>query len=212
MAGAPPWRELREGFVSLHQVDRCAFIADEPSMRAAARLAGALVPCDLQSYAISEAPRALEWLTTRDPEEASAPSVRILPKECLLLVEMRGRLNADDLDAVSRVAATWTVSGGPLRSIVLHGSRFPGWEDPKTVLGYWEIIGDQFPRIRRFAVAVGGPLASLFADAGGEFTSAEIRRFGPTRLYEAIAWAAAAVNPSDLEPIGQRRALVRATG
>jgi hypothetical protein len=189
IVGARPWRELKEGFTALHLLDKIALVASDPAIRAAARLAAALVACDVRTYAKPEAAAATEWLMAPRTVDEEAPSIRILPDEQALLIELRGRFSEEDFDSITRVATTWTGAGGELCSLVLHGERFPGWEDPSSVVKRWQFIQNHLHDLRRIAIATGGPFGAFFASAGDEYTDAEIRRFHPARLYEAIEWA-----------------------
>jgi hypothetical protein len=187
--GGVPWNVLKEGLRTLHQVDRCAFVGDSPRIRGATPLTGALLACALRYYADSERLEALRWLSSRPTMEPKVPSIRILPDQEALLFEFRGRLTSEDLVSARRIARHWIGVGGRFQTLIFYGTRFPGWEDPGAIESHWRFLRDELPQFRRVAVATRGPLGAHFTSVGEGFVDAEIRLFGPGRLYEAMSWA-----------------------
>jgi hypothetical protein len=127
-------------------------------------------------------------LSTRD-FRSEAPDIRILPGQETLLIELRVRLSREDLDAIREISSRWIRAGGRLQSLVFHGARFPGWEDPGSLESHWRFLRDELPGIRRVAVATSGPLGAHFSFIGRDIVDAEIRLFSPNQLYDALSWA-----------------------
>jgi hypothetical protein len=187
--GGNPWTVLKDGLVLLRPFDRCAFLGGAPWVRATARVAGALFACDMRTYAESGRSNALSWLLRRPASSAEAPALRILPEQETLLIELGARLCQEDLDSIREISRRWMGPGAILQSLVFHGARFPGWEDPGSLDSHWRFLRDELPDLRRVAVATRGPLGAHFAFIGRDIVDAEIRLFSPNQLYDALSWA-----------------------
>jgi hypothetical protein len=66
------WEDLNLAFEHIHDVARCAVVADRPWLKAASQLAGALTPAQFAQFDHDEWDDAVAWLEGRD--EASSSS------------------------------------------------------------------------------------------------------------------------------------------
>jgi hypothetical protein len=187
-AGAA-WEDFRVGLRYLRLFERCAVVTDVDWVRMATRTAAMLTPCPVKVFGNAALQSAIEWLTS--PHEASL-SYRLLPERGVLVVELHGRLRADDFDALDAAADTWIESGdGSLRGIVVHARQFPGWENLGSLLRHVRFVREHHRNIRRVALAAGGTVAQIAPALVDHFVQAELKQFGADDLEPAIVWAGA---------------------
>lgn len=182
------WQDLRLGLEYLHDMERCAVVTDHGWVGAAAKLAGAMVPCEVRAYPESEKSAAIRWLT--EAAEKSTFSFRLLPESDVLLVELTSETSAEDFARVRDVADEWLEADGEVRAMVIHADDLSAWKHPATVLRHWQLIWHHHRQLSRVAVAVGGSAGDLISAVGDEFTNAEVKEFAPDQRSQAICWAA----------------------
>jgi hypothetical protein len=192
------WEDFRVGIRYLRLFERCAVVSDIAWVRAAARGAAALMPCPARVFDDAAYAQAVEWLTA---PLAPTLSYRLLPERGVIVVELHGRLRAQDLDGLEAAADEWIESAsGALRGIVVHAPQFPGWENLSSLLRHLRFVRDQHRRIRRVALAVDGAAARLVPAIVEHFVLAEIKQFSVHDLEPAIVWAAAPPPPAAERP------------
>lgn len=189
------WEDLKTGFAQLSEVERCAVVADEPWVRAVAKVAGAMVPADVRTFERAEWTEAVDWLQAETHERLS---VSLLADQGVLLIQPIEAISDEDLEHLRVIIDTWTRTGGTLRGMVIHAYRFPGWEDLRTAFHHWRLAREKAGELDRVAVAVGGTVGGFVSALGELFTDAEVHRFEPDRLVDALDWVAA---PAE-EPAG----------
>ncbi len=182
------WEDLRLGLEYLHDLERCAVVTDHVGVRAAAKLAGAMVPGDVRTYSDAERSDAVRWLA--GAPERPAISFRLLPECEVLLVEPTAGASGEDFARVREVADEWLEADGEVRGLVIHADDLSAWTRPGTVLGHWRLIRDHHRELDRVAVAVGGSAGALVSAAGEHFSHADVRHFAPDQRARAISWAA----------------------
>jgi hypothetical protein len=192
------WEDFRVGLRYLRLFDRCAVVTNTAWVRTAARAAAALLSCPTRVFDDAAYAQAVEWLTA---PLAPTLSYRLLPDRGVIIVELHGRLRAEDFDALEAAADEWVESApGSIRGIVVHAPQFPGWENLGSLLRHLRFVRDQHRRIRRVALAVDGAAARLAPAVVEHFVLAEIKQFSAHDLEPAIVWAAAPPPP----PPGER--------
>ena len=185
--GRDAWHEMRSAWRLLRESERCAVVSPDASVRGDAKVAGALVPARVRAFVPAERTEAADWLQA-EPHETL--SVRILAEVGTLLVQPMEAISQEDLEHLREVTERWLAANRRLRALVVHAYRFPSWEDLRAALHRWELVRERSSELDRVAVAVGGPAAGFIAALGELFPDAEVRRFEPHALADAIEWAA----------------------
>jgi len=185
--GGGALEDARLGLRYLRLFERCAVVSDLRWIRDSTRLVGALLPCPFRVFGNAEWDEAIRWLSS--PSEGSQLAHRLLPDAGVLVLEPRGRLRAEDFDAVALTVDPWIESEGALNGMVVHARRFPGWESFGSFLRHLQFIRDHHRRVKRVALAVDGDVAKMASGIGDHLVDAEVRRFDYDQLDEAVGWA-----------------------
>lgn len=181
------WEDAKVGLRSMRLFDGCAIVSDVGWLRDSTRLAGFMMPCPVRVFGNPERAAAVEWLGSL-PEQA-AVTYRLVPRSGVIVVEVHQPLRAQDFDALSATADAWIEEHGALQGLVIHASRFPGWENLGSFFRHIKFVRDHHRKVKRIALAVDGQLATLAPVAAAHFVDAEIKGFDAADLDAAIVWA-----------------------
>jgi hypothetical protein len=182
------WEDLKVGWRYVRLFERCAVVSDLKWIRAAWRASGAVMPFSVRVFGNDAMAEAIAWL--REPAEAVALDHHLLADRGVLVLEPKGRLRAEDFDAVAATVDPWLDANGMLQGIVVHVPSFPGWESVGGFLRHVTFVRDHHRRVRRVAIAADGKVAEFVAGSVGHFVEAEVRRFAHGEFERGLAWAA----------------------
>jgi len=178
--------DMRLGLKYLRLFERCAVVTDVGWLREAARLFGALIPCQVKVFHNAERAEAIDWLAA--PVRGTVAH-RLLPEAGVLVVEPSRPLGPEDFDAIAATVDPWLEREGRLRGIVVHARSFPGWQNVGGFLSHLRFVRDHHRRVGRIAVAADGIVADAAPGLADAFVEAEVKHFGYDRLDDAIRWA-----------------------
>lgn len=184
-AGA--WEDAKIGLQYLRLFERCAVVSDKDWIRGTARAFATMLPCPVKVYGEAELSAAVAWLGA--PAGTPRVSHRMIPEHAVLLVELQGKLGAEDFDAITATLDAWLESGRALRGFVVHAREFPGWENLGGFFRHLRFVRDHHRKIRRVALAVDGKVAKLAPALVEGLVGAEIQHFGYAEIDRAIEWA-----------------------
>lgn len=109
----------------------------------------------------------------------------------MVVVEPKGKLRAEDFDALETDVDNWLESsGGTIQGLVVRAPEFPGWRDLGTALRHTRFVRNHHRKVRRLAWAVDRKLTAIAPSLAQHFVKADIVRFDPDHLEAAIDWAA----------------------
>lgn len=181
------WEDARLGVQYLRLFERCAVVTDIDWLRTATKAAAVMMPCPVKVFTNGELNGAVAWLIA---ELQPSVSYRMLPDRGVLVIEPHGPLAAHDFDVLSAETDAWIESGdAPLRGIVIHARRFPGWENLGSVLRHVRFVRDHHRKIARIALATDAAMAGAAANLADHFVEAKTKRYGYEDLDCAIRWA-----------------------
>lgn len=179
--------DARVGMRFMRLFERCAVVTDVGWLRALMRTATPLMPCPTRVFANKAFQEAVAWSSS--PLETSITYEKLTP-EGVLLIKPRGKLRAEDIDAVASVADAWLESGDDrLEGLVVVADRFPGWQGVDGFVHHMRFVREHQRRIHRIALASESKLARLAPALAERFAKAELRRFHRDDVDRAIAWA-----------------------
>ena len=182
------WEDARIGMHYLRLFERCAVVTDMDWVRGTSRALGALLPCEVRTYKHASYGEAVAWLGA--PVAAKNVTHRLIAERNVLLVEPHAKLGVEDFDAIAMTVDLWIEAGHELQGIVVHASKFPGWETIGSFLRHVRFVRDYHKKVRRVAVSADGTLAEVAPRLAEHFISAEVRQFGYQELDSALDWAA----------------------
>jgi hypothetical protein len=204
---AAAWEDLTLGLRALPLFDGCAVVSDVGWIREASRVAAFFLPCPVRVFDGGGRPEAAAWLAALP--EGPGSSVRLLPEEGVVVVEVGAPLRVADFDAAASAVDAWVAQHGTPAGVVVHAAALPGWENVGAMMRHLSLARDRHRHVRRVALAVDGALAELAPVVAGQFARAELRHFGHDALDAAVAWAAGGA-PGSGPDGGGRRAAIRA--
>lgn len=186
-------KDARVGLRFMRLFERCAVVSDVRWLRTVMSTTAPLMPCPVRVFANSAFDDAVEWVSA--PLEASLTYEKLTP-EGVLVVKPRGKLRAEDIDAVASVADSWLESGnGQLEGMVVVADRFPGWQGVDGFVHHLRFFRDHHRKIHRFALASEAPFAKVAPAVVDRFVSAEVKRFHRDEVERAVAWASGNETP-----------------
>ena len=182
------FEDMRLGVKYLRLFERCALVTDVGWLREAARLFGALIPCQVKVFHNAERAQAVDWLAS---PLRSTVAHRLLPEAGVLVIEPSQPLGAEDFDAIAATVDPWLEREGRLGGIVVHARTFPGWQNVGGFLSHLRFVRDHHRKVGRIAVAADGVLADAGPGMADYFVEAEVKHFGYDHVEDAIRWAGA---------------------
>lgn len=168
-------------------VEGYAVVSDAAWIAELFHLVGWLVPFPTRVFGTAEFDTAVDWL--RSLPEGPGITHRWVPGSGVLLVELTEPLRTADLEALGATVDDWLATHDELPGVVIHATRFPGWENVAGLMRHVGFVRDHHRRVRRVAVAADGALADLAPRLGRLFVAAEVRAFDHDELAAATAWA-----------------------
>jgi hypothetical protein len=105
-------------------------------------------------------------------------------------LEPKGRLCAEDFDAVATTLDQVLENDGELRGIVVHAESLPGWANLGALLRHRRFVSEHRGTRGRTALAVNGPLGPQGPLFMNHFTQVDAKRFAFSDVDAAIRWAA----------------------
>ena len=181
------WEDARLGMGSLRLLNGIAVVTDLGWVREMVRLVGFMMPVPARVFSTAQRDEAIAWLSSLPHEVAI--SHRLIPDKGVIVVEPKGRLHAQDFDALAATADAWIEAHGHLPGLVIHAHRFPGWENLGSMLRHVRFVREHQREIDRVALVADTELASLLPRIADHFVKAEVKAFDYDQLDEAIAWA-----------------------
>ncbi|UCF30490.1 MAG: STAS/SEC14 domain-containing protein [bacterium] len=106
----------------------------------------------------------------------------------VLVVRPTGPLSEADFRTLTDVVDPYILETGPLRGLVVHTEKFPGWEDLFGMIGHLRFVRDHYRHIRRIALVSDSKLAGLVPRIGEHFLSAELKVYSYRELDAATEW------------------------
>ena len=107
------------------------------------------------------------------------PSALVAPSEPLA---------AADFAALARAIDPYIERAGPLRGLLVHARRFPGWRNVPAMLAHFRFVRDHHRRIRRVAVVTDDRVLSALPSLVRHFVAAEVEHFPAAAMDEAMGW------------------------
>ncbi len=190
------WEDAKMGSHSLQLFDGCAIVSDAGWIRELTRFGSFMMPCPVRVFENQVRGEAIEWLSALP--ESRATSQRLIPEYGVIVVEVRGALRAQDLDALALTADSWIKVRGDLQGIVIHAHEFPGWESLGTLLEHVRFIRDHHQKVKRIALAADSKLANIVQRMAGHLVKTEVKTFSYDALESAIDWARGAAEPGEI--------------
>lgn len=113
---------------------------------------------------------------------------QILEDDGVLIVEPKGPLTRDDFDQLTAEVDLYLARREVLGGLLIHMSRFPGWEDFSGMAGHFRFVRDHHRRVRKVALASDSTVARIVPTLAEHFVSAEIKRFEFDERDAALEW------------------------
>lgn len=106
----------------------------------------------------------------------------------ILKLKPKGKLKAEDFQALAGVVDPYLEQKGELKGIVLEAVKFPGWENFAGLLSHLRFVRDHQKKVRRIAIVSDAKLLKVAPKIAKHFVKAEVRRFEAGDTDAALAW------------------------
>ncbi len=179
------WDDFKLGIRYLGLVERCAVVTDLEWIQKGVRVASALVPCPVQTFANAEVEAAKAWLW---PPAKVNLSAQLQTEKGVLVIEPHGPVTAADFDYLTSVVDPWLEEHQKLNGVVVHAKAFPGWDNFGGFVRHLQFVREHHQRVERVAVVADGLAATLLPRLGSFFVRAKIKSFRSDDVELATAW------------------------
>lgn len=112
----------------------------------------------------------------------------LLPDLGVLRIRPKGKLKAEDFQAVAAVVDPYIAAKGELKGILLEAVKFPGWEDFAGLLSHLRFVKNHHRKVRRIAIVSNGKFLKVAPKIAKHFVHAKFRRFEAGQADAALAW------------------------
>jgi len=179
------WADTKLGVSHWSGFDRLALVTDKGWLTSAARMMGALAPCPVQVFSLSQAEDARRWLR----ESLGAVHIEDLGGPALK-VRLLGKLDPEaiaqaegDLDAKIRARDGFR--------LLLDLSEFDGWRGVSALSAHFSLVREHAPLAERVAVIGNRAWQKMAQRLAARFLNAEVRFFDEDDAGEAKDWLTA---------------------
>ena len=185
-AGAA-WEDFKVGTRYLRLFQRCAVVSDVEWLRKSMQFFSGLIPCPAKMFSNAEMAQALDWLGAGHTN--ANVNIDFRADIGVVVLEPHGSLNRDDFDELALLVDPYIEKHGKMNGVVLHASKFPGWQDFGSFLSHATFVKDHHRKVNRIAVATDNAMVELLPKIASHFVAAEIKEFRYGQKDAAIAWA-----------------------
>ena len=181
--------DVRLGLRAVRLMAGCAVVTDDERIRAACRIAGALLPYPLRAYPGTQRDEAVSWLGELP---VSGFAVEMRPEDGVAVVHLDRPLRAGDVETLSREIDRWLTTHADLTGLVIVAPVFPGWDSLQALRRHAGFVLRHHRRVERVAVVADGLLPALAPPVAGTLLHPRVRHFRFGEEAAAVAWAGAA--------------------
>lgn len=119
---------------------------------------------------------------------ASMLTYQILEDENILVIEPMASLSKEDLDALTKDVDMHLLRTGVLNGILIHASKFPGWESIGSMLAYFRFLREYHHSFKKVALVSDSLIASIMPRFMRYCASVEVKGFAFDEKVKAMAW------------------------
>jgi hypothetical protein len=114
----------------------------------------------------------------------------LLADQAVLVLTPSGPLTAADFTRIAALVDPYIEQHGKLKGLVIHASRFPGWDDFGALVSHLRFVRDHHRKIERIAVVTDSGVLSVLPRIANHFIAAEVRHFEYAEREAALRWLA----------------------
>ena len=95
----------------------------------------------------------------------------------ILILRPHGSLQATDFTSLTGVVDGYLQRGGRLRSVLISGKSFPGWENLDALIAHLKFVKNHHSRIDKVAIVASGVVARVLPNIASHFVNAQLQHF-----------------------------------
>ena len=114
----------------------------------------------------------------------------LLADQAVLVFSPAGPLTAADFTRIAAQVDPYIERHGKLKGLLIHASRFPGWDDFSGLVSHLRFVRDHHRKIERIAVATDSGVLSVLPRIASHFVAAEVQHFDYAERDVALRWLA----------------------
>ena len=181
------WEDIRVDLKYIRRFERCAVVSDSGWIQNMTRGFSVTLPCPVRVFENAGYDDAVKWLN--EPAESSL-DYTIMPEKKIVVLEWKGKLRAEDVDALTSSVDTWIEGAGrSLQGLVLFVHEPTEWQNFESLVNHISFVKNHHRQIRRVALVTNHELASIVPAFAQHFVSATVEQFEENDKSAAISWA-----------------------
>jgi len=182
---AAAWEDFKLGIHHMGTFERLAVVSDKSWILTVSKIFGSLMPCTVKVFNNTDAGDALSWLDSGD----IGLDFDLDEHKGTLTVEIKGPLTSDNFVLMSHTVDKWLEKNNKLNGLIIHGKKFPGWEDLGSFISHITFVHDHHRLIKKVALVIDGELPALVSKLAVHFMEAQIKQFPFDQIQAAKNWA-----------------------